>query len=300
MADDTSSPVVAVLGTGTMGEPMARNMLAADLRVRAWNRTTEKAEPLGDAGAEVCDSAAEAVTGAQLVVTMLADGDSVLEAVDAGAALAGAADGAIWIQMSTVGVDACRRCEQIAREAGITFVDAPVLGTAQPARDGALVVLASGPEQELRGRCEPVFDAVGQKTLWVGEAGAATRLKLVTNAWLLSVVAGLAETFALAEALDVDPQRFLDAIEGGALDVPYAKVKGKLIMERDFEPPSFKLRHAAKDARLMLAAAGAADLQPAVLERIAEQFERAIEAGHGDEDLQALYWLSAPPGAAPA
>ena len=288
---------VAVLGTGTMGEPMARNMLEAGLAVRAWNRSSEKSERLREHGAEVSDSAADAICGAQLVVTMLSDGDAVLGVV-APDLLARAEAGAIWIQMSTIGIDATRRCEHLARDAGVAFVDAPVLGTAQPAQEGKLVVLASGPAEALQ-RCRPLFDAVGQRTLELGAAGAGTRLKLVTNAWLVSIVAGLAETFALAEGLGIAPNRFLDAIAGGALDVPYAKIKGTLLLERDFEPPSFQLRHAAKDARLALDAAGREQLELSVLERIAAQLDRAVQAGHGDEDMQAVYWLSAPRGQRP-
>ena len=284
--------VVAVIGTGTMGAPMARNILGAGLAVHAWNRSGEKAQPLRDDGADVHESAADAIAGAQLIVTMLTDGDAVLAALGGPEAFARAADGAIWIQMSTIGIDATERCAQLARDAGVTFVDAPVLGTAQPAQEGKLVVLGSGPA-DARERCEPVFDAVGQKTVWVGEAGAGSRAKLVTNAWLVSAVAGLAETFALAEGLGVDPRHFFAAIDGGPLDMPYADVKGKLLAAHDF-PPSFKLALAAKDAGLMLDAAHGEQLELRVIEQIAAELQRAVEEGHGDEDVQAVYWLSAP------
>jgi 3-hydroxyisobutyrate dehydrogenase len=274
--------VVAVLGTGTMGLPMAANLRRAGLKVRAWNRTPEKAKPLADLGAEVFDSPERAVDGADFVLTMLADGpavDGVREAV--------LGSGAVWIQAGTVGVEWTARFAEAAERAGVPFVDAPVLGTKQPAEQGKLVVLAAGPD-ELRDRCAPVFDAVGARTVWVGPAGAASRLKLVANAWVVALTNATAESVALAETLGVDPRLFLDAISGGALDVPYAHLKGGAMISRDF-PPSFATRHAAKDARLVLEAAGDT-LDLAGTRAALAHLEAATKAGHGDDDMAALYY----------
>jgi 3-hydroxyisobutyrate dehydrogenase len=193
---------VAVLGAGgTMGLPMARNLARAGLDVRAWNRSSEKAQPLTEDGAVVASTPAEAVQGAAVIVTMLTDADAVLESIDGEqGALSAAGDSTIWVQMSTIGEAGTERCAELARQRGVGYVDAPVLGTKQPAEEGKLVVLASGPE-DLRERVAPVFDAVGQRTLWVGEAGQGTRLKLVTNSWIVTVVEGVAETVVLAEGL---------------------------------------------------------------------------------------------------
>ncbi len=170
---------VAVLGTGIMGGPMAANLASAGLDVRVWNRSREKAEPLADRGADVADSPAQAAAGADVVLTMLADGDTV-ESVMSGehGALAAIGDDAVWLQMSTVGIDATERLRGLAAQRGVAFVDAPVLGTRQPAEQGELMVLAAGPEA-LRERCAPVFDAVGREVRWVGvQPGAASRFKL--------------------------------------------------------------------------------------------------------------------------
>ena len=280
---------VAVLGTGIMGAPMARNLRAAGHEVRAWNRSAEKAEALAGDGVEPADDIAEAVRGADVVITMLADGDAV-EAV-AGEAL-GAIDGAVFAQTSTIGPEATARVAAAADAAGVPFVDAPVLGTKQPAEQGKLIVLASGPDDQ-RERLEPVFEAIGAKTLWLGEAGAGSRLKLVLNTWLLALTEGLAEAIALAEALDVDPQTFLDTIDGGPLGVPYANLKGKLMIEGDF-PPSFPLELALKDARLALAAADAQGLRLGALAAVADQMQRAVEAGHGKADMAATIHATRP------
>lgn len=285
----SQQPTVAVLGAGgIMGRAMAANILQAGLGVRAWNRSADKAAPLAEQGAVVLDSPAAAAEGADIVVTMLADTDAVLESV--APALQAAGPDVLWLQMSTVGEAGTERCLELAREHGVTMLDAPVLGTKEPAQAGALVVLGSG-DESARERAQPVFDAVGSKTIWVGAAGAGTRLKLVANSWVLTVVEGTAETIALAEGLGVDPSLFLDAIAGGALDLPYLRLKGTAIIQRDFEP-SFTLRLAAKDARLVAESAAAADLQLPVFEAIAKRMTEGVDA-HGEKDMSATYLTAA-------
>src|SRR5689334_19415262 len=137
-------PTIAFLGTGTMGFPMARKLLSAGFEIRAWNRSADRAEPLRDAGAEVVDEPRDAARGAQLVLTMLSDAVAVLDT--APEAVEAAGNDAIWLQMSTIGVEGTERCGEIAENAGVTLVDAPVLGTREPAQKGELIVLASGPE----------------------------------------------------------------------------------------------------------------------------------------------------------
>jgi 3-hydroxyisobutyrate dehydrogenase len=284
---------VAVLGAGgRMGLGMARNIARAGLHVHAWNRTREKAEPLTEHGAHVFDTPAQAAAHASTIVTMLADGDTVLEAMQGeDGALARAGEDRVWVQMSTIGEQATERCAELARERGVGFVDAPVLGTQQPAAEGKLVVLGSGPD-ELRDRVQPIFEAVGRRTMWVGKAGAGSRLKLVTNAWLVAVVEGAAESLALAEGLDLDPALLLEAIEDGPLDAPYMRMKGKAMIERDFAP-SFALRLATKDARLAGEAADRRALDLPVLQAIARRMQQAVPE-HGDEDLSATFLTSAP------
>jgi 3-hydroxyisobutyrate dehydrogenase len=278
-----------------MGFPMARNALGAGLAVRAWNRSAERARPLGDDGATVASSPREAAEGADLVVTVLSDADAVLAVADGDdGALAGAGAGAPWVQMSTIGIDGTERCAELAERRGIAFVDAPVLGTKAPAEQGKLVVLASGPDEALDS-CQPLFDAVGERTMRLGEAGTGTRLKLVTNAWVVSVVESLAETLALAQGLSLDRELFFEAIGGGGLDLPYARMKGEMMMKRSFEP-SFALELASKDSKLVLEAAERHGLDLPALRAIAARMAEAVAAGHGADDLAATYLVSAPAG----
>lgn len=278
---------LAVLGTGIMGAPMARNLARAGNDVAAWNRTRSKAEAVE--GARAVAAPAEAVAGAEAVVTMLSDGDAVEQTMRD--ALPALESGALWLQTSTVGVAATDRLQALATEAGAVFFDSPVLGTKQPAEEGKLVVLASGPE-EARERAQPLFDAVGARTVWLGAAGNGSRLKLVVNNWILGVVEGIAETFALAGALGLDGRLFLEAIAGGGVDIPYAHAKGAQILGRQFTP-SFPLTLAEKDARLVLEAGEAHGLRLALMECVRGQFRRAIELGHGDEDMVATFFATA-------
>jgi 3-hydroxyisobutyrate dehydrogenase len=275
-----------------MGRPMARNIARAGIRVRAWNRTREKAEPLAEDGVEVCATAADAVDGASIVLTMLRDGDAVIEAMSGPEGALEAVDqGVVWLQMSTIGLSATERCAEIAERSGLELVDAPVLGTKLPAEKGELLVLASGPDQ-VRARVQPIFDAVGNRTMWLGQAGRGTRLKLVTNSWLTAVVEGAAEAIALAEGLGLDPNLLLEAVEGGPLDMPYLRLKGRAMIERDFEP-SFALELAAKDARLVDEAACATGLELPLLETVRRRLEEAARE-HGKKDLAATFLASAP------
>jgi 3-hydroxyisobutyrate dehydrogenase len=197
--------------------------------------------------------------------------------------------------MSTIGEEATEWCAGLADRYGVGFVDAPVLGTRQPAEQAKLVVLTSGPE-EARSRVQPVLDAVGHRTIYAGETGAATRLKLVTNSWVLAVVEAGAETIALAQGLGLDPALFFQAIEGGTLDLPYLKMKGRAMLGRDFTP-SFRLKLAAKDAGLIADAAWQHGLNLPLLEVIARRLGEAA-ADHGDKDMSATYLTSAPGGTA--
>ena len=289
----TTSETVAVLGAGgTMGSPMARHIAGAGLEVRAWNRTRDKAEPLAEDGVAVLDTAAEAVRGVSIVLTILSDADAVISTMEgADGALEGIEEGAIWLQMSTIGIEGNERCAALAEQHGLVLVDAPVVGTKKPAEEGKLTVLASGPDA-IHERVDPIFEAVGQKTAWLGEAGTGQRMKLVINAWIVSLVEGLAETIAFAEGIDIDPAEFLEAISGGPIDNAYAQIKGKMMVERSFEP-SFKLGLASKDAGLVAEAMERHDLELPMLETIRERLAEAARE-HGDEDMAATFLASLP------
>lgn len=287
----TTPTTIAVLGAGgTMGLPMAGNLARAGFAVRAWNRSPERAQPLAEDGVALTDSPAEAVRGASVILTMLSDADAVLDVMQgAEGALATPADDVIWLQMSTIGIAGTDRCTELADSHGVTLVDAPVLGTKAPAEQGKLVILASGPDQ-VRERADPIFDVLGARTMWLGEVGAGTRLKIAINVWIVAVVEGAAESLALAEGLKLDPSLVLDAVAGGPLDLPYLQMKGKAMIAREFEP-SFRLALAAKDAGLAEAAATEYGLDLPLVAAARRRLD-AASPEHGDKDLSATFLAS--------
>jgi len=278
---------VAVLGTGTMGTGMARSMLRAGLDVTVWNRSRGRAEPLAADGARVAGTAAEAVAGVDAVVTMLWDGASVAEVMSG--ALPAAPDGVLWAQTSTVSVqDAGDRLPALAAEHGARYLDAPVLGTRQPAEEGRLIVLAAAPAP-VRDAIAPVFDAIGARTISVSERpGDGTRLKLVANSWVGTIVAATAQAIALAQGFGLDPQLFLDTVRGSGVDAAYLHVKGQAMISGQF-PPAFTVHGAVKDTGLIAAAMRETGTDAAVMDAVAAQFRRAADCGHGDEDMAAVF-----------
>lgn len=273
---------VALVGTGLMGAGMARSMHRTGLDVTVWNRTRAKAEPLAEDGITVADSIGEAVGNAEAVVTMLFDADAVLsvtpELVDS------LGPNSVWMQSSTVGPDGMARIAKAAGEAAL--LDAPMLGTRQPAEQGRLVPIVSG-DPRLVERVRPVLDAVGTKTVVAGETlGKASALKLACNAWILSITAATAQSVALAGSLGVDPAQFLEAIDGGPTNSPYAQIKGRAMMAGDFSP-AFGLDGGRKD--LTLIAEAARGIDRSLLDGVRRLFDEAAKKGHGGDDLAAVY-----------
>ncbi|MER5753853.1 NAD(P)-dependent oxidoreductase [Streptomyces sp. NPDC002088] len=288
----TDKLTVSVLGTGIMGAAMTRNLARAEHTVRAWNRSRDKAEPLAADGVEIAGTPAEAVEGADVVLTMLYDGPATLDVMkQAAPALR---PGTAWVQSTTAGIEAIGDLAAFAREYDLVFYDAPVLGTRQPAEAGRLLVLVAGPSEH-REAVTPVLDAVGARTVWTGEDGAdgsATRLKLVANSWVIATTAAAGEVLALSKALGVDPQDFFDAIGGGPLDMPYLRAKSGLILNEQLSPAQFAVATAAKDARLIVEAGEENGVRLDVAAASAERLERAAAQGHGDEDMAAAYYAS--------
>lgn len=270
---------VALLGTGIMGAGMGRSLARAGLDITVWNRSADKARALG---LPVADDAADAVRDKDVVVTMLFDAESVAAVM--ADALPAMKKSAVWVQTSTVGLEGTAELADLAAKHGIVYVDAPVLGTRQPAENGQLTVLAAGPEN-VRETIAPVLDAISAKVVWTGEEpGGGHRLKLVANAWVLSITAATAQSVALAEGLGLDPKQFLALIEGGPLDSGYAQLKGKAMLSGDFTP-AFALGGATKDAGLIRAAAAGAGVSTELVAALEKLF---AAAGDQDDDMAAV------------
>jgi 3-hydroxyisobutyrate dehydrogenase len=265
-----------------MGAPIAENLAAHGFEVCAWNRTAARAEALAARGMQVRTDPAAAADGADIVLTMLTDGPATAEVINA----ARPAAGTLWIQMGTVGVRATDALIEIARSRTLGLVDSPVLGSDGPAREGKLLVLASGAD-ELRERVQPVFDVLASRTLWLGPAGRGSAVKLALNNWLSVLMEGLSETLALASCLGVDPATILDAMDGAPVAAPWALTKGRALLA-DALDPGFPLKHATKDLRLVVDAARERGVDLPVAEAVLPAWQSLVEAGEGDRDLAAV------------
>jgi 3-hydroxyisobutyrate dehydrogenase len=280
------SKTVAVLGTGIIGAAVARNLQKNAFNVNAWNRTYEKATALSVSGVEVFEKADDAVRGASIVLTVLKDGPAVLEAMKA--ALPGLAKGTVWLQLSTVGVKANEELAAFAKQHGLEFYDAPVQGTRGPAEQGQLIIIASGGLSQ-REVVQPIFDAIGKRTLWVSEqSGVSSKLKLALNSWAFALTHGIAESLSIAEALGVDPALVVDVVKGGPMDSMYFQLKAASILSGDYTV-SFSVANAVKDAELVVEAARDAGVKVDAVEAGLNRFSRALQAGHGDKDMAASY-----------
>ena len=277
---------LAVLGLGTMGRGMAGSALRAGIPTVVWNREPAPARAFADRGAEVATTPAGAVAAADVVITMVTDADAVVSiAVDLGM-LAALRSGAVWAQMSTIGAEATEKLAAMVgdRRPDISFLDAPVSGSKVPAEQGTLTIFASGPE-EARSRVEPVFAAIGHRTLWVGPVGNGSRIKLVNNTMLAFSAEGVANSLALASRLGLETQGVLEALEAGPLLSPWELGKLRRIAAGEYSP-EFPLGLALKDVHLALEHAGADRF--AVLAALAREWENAVDQGLGEQDVTVI------------
>ena len=276
---------VAVIGAGIMGSALTRNLVAAGLNTRVWDRSPSATRPLAAAGAVVAPSARDAVRDAGVVITMLPTADAVGSVIFDGDVAGAFAGGCVWAQMGTIGVDATLRIRDrlAAQRPGVMFVDAPVSGSKGPAEQGQLLILASGPAAAAD-VVRPVFDVIGRKTVWLGEAGQGSQVKLVVNAYMSILIEGVAETMELADRLGIGHQQLAEVIEGGPLDAPIADAKLHKMDRQDYAA-EFPLEWALKDVDLAIGAAGGE--APPLLAALSGQWHAAVAAGHGRQDISA-------------
>ena len=274
---------VAFLGIGTMGHGMATSALRAGIPTIVWNRDPGATRDLADLGAEVVETPADAARRAAIVVTMVTDANVVLSIARDHGMLAALAPGAVWVQMSTIGVSGIERVATLAgaERPDVILVDAPVSGSRDPAEQGQLTIFASGPD-EARSRLGALFDALGQRTIWVGPVGAGSRLKLVANAWLALAAEAVNTSVALARRLGLETETVVHALDGNPLVSPWQAAKLQRIAKDDFSV-QFALALALKDVHLAIQAAD--DGRFVTLGCLADEWQRVVDQGLGAEDL---------------
>jgi 3-hydroxyisobutyrate dehydrogenase len=277
--------VVAVIGAGIMGSAMARNLVAAGVNTRVWDRSASATGPLVEAGAVATASARDAVRGAAVVITMLPTADAVESVIFDGGVADAFADRCVWAQMGTIGVEATQRIRDrlATKRPSVMFADAPVSGSKGPAEQGQLLILASGPPAAAD-VLSPVFGILGRKTVWLGQAGQGSVVKLVVNAYMSILIEGVAETMELADRLGIGHQELAEVIEGGPLDAPIADAKLHK-MDRGDYAAEFPLEWALKDVDLAISAA--AGQAPPLLAALSRQWHTAVADGHGRQDISA-------------
>jgi len=285
---------VAVLGIGSMGHGMATSAMRAGIPTIVWNREAGRTRDLADLGAEVAETAADAAARAGIVITMVTDADAVISIATEQGMLDALAPGSIWAQMSTIGVAGTERVIQLveARRTDVTLLDAPVSGSKEPAEQGQLTIFASGPD-DARSRVASLFDALSQRTIWVGPLGAGSRLKLVNNTLLAFTAEGLGASIALAHRLGVETGTVIDALDGGPLVSPWESAKLQRIAKGDYSP-QFSLALALKDVHLALESVDAGRFES--LASLAREWERAVDQGLGDQDLTVVTRALEDPG----
>ncbi|MGV8910171.1 MAG: NAD(P)-dependent oxidoreductase [Propionicimonas sp.] len=278
------TPRVAVLGLGTMGAAMARRISGAGLPTTVWNRSAPRAEPFAGGPAVVASGVALAVAEADIVVTMLFDADAVTGVL--AEALPAMRPDAVWLQCSTVGVEAARRFADAAAEAGIAFVDAPMLGTKGPAEAGTLTALVAGTTEALDA-VAPVLGAIASRTVRAGDAApAGSALKLAMNAWIATITAGIAQSLTIADRLGLDPGLVLEALQGAAADSPYAQIKGTAMLQQGFAA-QFEVVGLLKDVRLAREATPGMPQQ--LLAALDDLYAAAADGGAGHADIAAVW-----------
>lgn len=275
---------VAFCGLGRMGEPMARRLIEADHELVVWNRTPERAGGLVDAGARWADTAAEAVEGADAVLTMLATPDAVEQVVfgDGGVA-AGLSRGTALVEMSTVGPDFVQHMAARLPD-GVGVLDAPVLGSVAQATDGSLEIFVGGPD-ELVERWRPLLELMGHPVHF-GPLGSGAAMKLVANSTLGALMSALGEALALADSLGLDQALVLDALSKSPIGAT-TRSKREKVQSGEF-PPNFTLSLAAKDLRLVTEAAAKAGLDAKLAAAARAHYDAAETAGLGDLDYSAV------------
>jgi len=282
-----AKPLVALLGLGTMGSGMAKNLLKAGFPLTVYNRTASKAQPLAALGARVASSPAEAVAEAELVFSMLADDPASREAwLGEHGALAAAAPGAILIECSTVTPAWIAELGATARARGLELLDAPVTGSRTQAETGQLTFLVGGPEAALA-LATPALQAMSKEIVHLGPRGAGAKLKLLNNFLCGVQIASLAEGLVWLERSGLDRDRALEVLRKGAPGSPLLAGISARMTARDYTV-NFLLSLMAKDLQYAQAAAAETGVDLTTAANAHSLFERAMAQGYADKDMSGV------------
>jgi 3-hydroxyisobutyrate dehydrogenase-like beta-hydroxyacid dehydrogenase len=284
---------VGFIGLGNMGAAIARNLLKAGYRLTVYNRTRAKAEVLAGEGAELAELIFDACRG-EVVITMLADDEAVEGAVAGEGGIAQCLGAQrIHVSMSTISVALSERLSQKHQERDQKYIAAPVFGRPEAAAAAKLFITAAGSADAIK-ICEPLFDAIGQKTFIVSENPAdANLVKLCGNFLIAATIESLGESIALVRKAGIDPHRFVEILTGTLFSAPVYKTYGAIIADENYEPAGFKMALGLKDIKLALAAAEHLNVPLPTASLVRDHFLSGLAQGQGDSDWAALARISA-------
>lgn len=284
---------VGFIGLGNMGRAMARNLLKAGHEVIAYNRTRARAEELAREGATVAATPADTAAG-EVVITMLADDHALEEILHGdGGLMAKLQPQQVHVSMSTISVELSRKLAEMHRQHGSTYVSSPVFGRPEAAEAKQLFIIPAGPKAGV-GKCEPLFQAMGQRTFYLGEdPPVANVIKLSSNFLIMATLECIGEAFALVRKYGIDAQQYLDMLTGSFFTAPFQKNYGTIIAQKQYDPPGFRLVLGLKDIRLILAASGGANVPMPVANVIHDRYLSGVARGLGEKDWAAIAELAA-------
>jgi 3-hydroxyisobutyrate dehydrogenase len=282
------STTIAFTGLGAMGAPMAENLRAAGFALRVWTRGPGRTDPLAARGATVCATPAQAVQGADFVVSMVADDDATRQVMlGADGVVAAAAPGTTIVDSSTNTPAMVREVARAAAARGVAHLDAPVSGSIAQARGRELVFMVGGPQAAFDA-AQPLFAAMGRMARRMGDSGAGATIKLVNNMLSGTMNAALAEAMSVALAAGLDPEATRELLGEGAAGSRLVKTKIPKMAAGDFSP-QFQLGLMEKDLRYFLGLAQELDRPAPVAALVRSQMQAARRAGLGGQDVSALF-----------
>jgi 3-hydroxyisobutyrate dehydrogenase-like beta-hydroxyacid dehydrogenase len=284
---------VGFIGLGNMGSAIARNLIQAGHTLTVYNRTRSRAEPFAKLGARIAETPGEAASAVDVLITMLAD-DAAVDAVifEPGNVIETLRSDAVHVSMSTISVSLARRLADAHSKNGQHYIASPVFGRPDAAAAAKLFVVVAGPARQIE-RCQPLFDAIGQKTFPVGdEPHTANAIKLAGNFLITTVIESLGEAFAFGRKFGIDPHMFLEILTGSLFPAPVYRNYGSIIASDKFEPAGFKLPLGFKDNRLLLAAAEEAKVPMPIASLVHDRFLTALAQGLGESDWAAIARIS--------
>ncbi|HHM23596.1 MAG TPA: NAD(P)-dependent oxidoreductase [Bacteroidetes bacterium] len=284
---------IGFIGIGLMGRPMAHRLLQAKHEVYAYNRTRSKAEWLADKGAKVCDTPADAVQPAEVVILMLADAAAIRDVLQQ--IPAELRKDRIFVQMGTISPQESREFQAEIEANGGHYLEAPVLGSIPEAQAGKLFIFAAGDLDQYH-KVLDVLQEMGEQVHYLGEVGKAAALKLALNQLIASHITAFSLSLGMVRRAGVDVDLFMNILRGSALYAPTFDKKLPRLLERNYANPTFPARLMLKDVRLVLRQTESTGLRPDHVRGIEELLRRAIELGHGDEDYSSVYDAVDEPG----